>query len=354
MSIPEFAKKYQAGEILEPGLDEYFLHDRAVRESGHDTTYRFDGRCANLATIDLNSLTYKYAIDLEKLINTHCGGLIKFRVRRGTSDRHLKSFLEWRHLYQSAGVNQMIGNGGGWNSIWARGLFVTDPVQATDQAELKGTEHVQFQLDSDPKYFTVTLNAAMFGACAARQGEMIEKYLWDEKTSLYYDFDCSTMVRSVYKTCTALWSMWANICSKERAAKLVPAVLDNFLVVGGLVAGTEESRGHLSLSRPSRQWDFPYGWAPHQILAWKALQNYGFNKEAEELAYRWLYCITKAFVEYNGVVPEKFDVVNVSHLVDVEYGNVGVDFKLVAKEGFGWMNASYQVFFINIRLVYLS
>lgn len=28
-------------------------------QSGHDTTYRFEKRCANLATIDLNSLLYK-------------------------------------------------------------------------------------------------------------------------------------------------------------------------------------------------------------------------------------------------------------------------------------------------------
>ena len=40
-------------------------------------------------------------------------------------------------------------------------------------------------------------------------------------------------------------------------------------------------------------------------------------------------------------------MVNVSHLVQVEYGNVGVDFKGVAREGFGWMNASFQVLSIN-------
>lgn len=32
-----------------------------------------------------------------------------------------------------------------------------------------------------------------------------------------------------------------------------------------------------------------------------------------------------------------------SLLVNVKYGNVGVDFKMVVHEGFGWMNASYQV-----------
>lgn len=32
-----------------------------------------------------------------------------------------------------------------------------------------------------------------------------------------------------------------------------------------------------------------------------------------------------------------------THKVQVEYGNVGVDFKYVPREGFGWMNASYQI-----------
>jgi alpha,alpha-trehalase len=38
-------------------------------------------------------------------------------------------------------------------------------------------------------------------------------------------------------------------------------------------------------------------------------------------------------VDYNGVVPEKFDVVKLSHLVDAEYGNQGLDFKLLNREG---------------------
>ena len=48
-------------------------------------------------------------------------------------------------------------------------------------------------------------------------------------------------------------------------------------------------------------------------------------------------------MDYSGVVPEKFDIVHMTHLVTVEYGNVGLDFKYMPKEGFGWMNASYQV-----------
>ena len=42
-------------------------------------------------------------------------------------------------------------------------------------------------------------------------------------------------------------------------------------------------------------------------------------------------------------MPEKFDIVGMTHKVQVEYGNVGVDFKYVPREGFGWMNASFQI-----------
>lgn len=53
------------------------------------------------------------------------------------------------------------------------------------------------------------------------------------------------------------------------------------------------------------------------------------------------------------MVPEKFDIVNLSHQVQVEYGNVGVDFKFVPREGFGWMNASFEVglTYLSVRLL---
>lgn len=60
LSISEFSKKYNDREIKEPDLDLYFIHDRAVRESGHDTTYRLEGKCAFICPVDLNCLLYKY------------------------------------------------------------------------------------------------------------------------------------------------------------------------------------------------------------------------------------------------------------------------------------------------------
>jgi alpha,alpha-trehalase len=69
-TFEDFVRKYNHGEIEEPELDEYFMHDRAVRESGHDTSYRLEGVCANLATIDLNSLLFKYETDIARTIRS--------------------------------------------------------------------------------------------------------------------------------------------------------------------------------------------------------------------------------------------------------------------------------------------
>ena len=67
------------------------------------------------------------------------------------------------------------------------------------------------------------------------------------------------------------------------------------------------------------------------------------NSEAERLAYRWLYTIAKNAHDYNGTIPEKYNVVTGSHDVFVEYGNVGTKFSYIAPEGFGWMNASFEM-----------
>ncbi len=56
--------------------------------------------------------------------------------------------------------------------------------------------------------------------------------------------------------------------------------------------------------------------------------RYGFQEEAERLAYKWLYMVTKAFVDFNGVVVEKYNVTREldPHKVEAEYGNQGKSF----------------------------
>ncbi|KZO91551.1 glycoside hydrolase family 37 protein [Calocera viscosa TUFC12733] len=295
ISILEFSEKYNSGELSEPELDEYFLHDRAVRESGHDTTYRFEKRCANLATIDLNSLLYKYEVDIGSAI--------------------LEVFDDELEIDDAFPLTPFPPSPQSYAVPISKWPMSTSRLQSSDE---------------------------WFRRADLRK-ERIDQYLWNEGKKMYFDYDTVQKKQSLYETVTAFWALWAGCASEDQAWELVQYALPKFEVLGGLVSGTEESRGRISLDRPNRQWDYPYAWPPHQIMAWVGLERYGYLDVSQRLAYRFLYMMTTAFVDFNGVVPEKFDAVKLSHLVDAEYGNQGIDFKMVPREGFGWMNAAYQV-----------
>ena len=271
MSFNDFVRAYNHGAVIEPDLDEYFLHDRAVRESGHDTSYRLEKVAANLATIDLNSLLYKYEVDIARTI---------------------RNFFGDRLLIPKD--------------------YCTGDMQPGQQE-----------------------TSATWDRRAKRRRLAIDKYLWNESKGMYFDYDTIKKEQTSYESATTFWAMWAGLSTPRQAASLVINALPKFEVFGGLVSGTEESRGITGLSRPNRQWDYPYGWAPQQMLAWTGFLRYGYQEEAERLAYKWLYMVTKAFVDFNGVVVEKYDVTRPidPHKVDAEYGNQGSDFKGVAREG---------------------
>lgn len=271
MSFSEFVRAYNYQQVDEPKLDEYFRHDRAVRETGHDTSYRLENVAADLATVDLNSLLYKYECDIGRSIRTFFGD--KLHIPEGFRTKDMKE-----------------------------GHFET---------------------------------SATWDRRARKRRLLMDKHMWNEEKGMYFDYNVVKKEPHKYESATTFWPMWAGVATPRQAAVLVAEALPKLERFGGLVSGTEESRGPVGIDRPNRQWDYPFGWAPQQMLAWVGLQRYGFEEEAQRLAYRWCYMVTKAFVDFNGVVVEKYDVTRPidPHKVEAEYGNQGADFKGVAREG---------------------
>ncbi|KAI9661332.1 MAG: alpha,alpha-trehalase nth1 [Alyxoria varia] len=279
ITFEEFVKGYNAKKINEPDLDVYFLHDRAVRESGHDTSYRLENVAADLATVDLNSCLYKIECDLAKTIRNFLGDE----------------------------------------------LAVPEEFRAPGQASFH--------------------TSAMWDRRAKKRRLAMDEYMWDEENGMYFDYNTAKKETTQYESVTCFWAMWSGVATPRQAASMVIKSLPKLEELGGLASGTEKSRGPVGINRPNRQWDFPFGWAPQQILAWQGLERYGYHEEAKRTAYKWIYMCTKAFVDFNGVVVEKYNVTNHKepHKVAAEYGNQGSDFKGVPREGFGWVNASYIV-----------
>jgi len=264
ISLEDYILKYNSGDIENKELNTYFIHDRSVRESGHDTSYRIEGICADLNPVELNALLYKYEIDFGYLTETYLNN----------------SFESFE------------------SSFWY--------------------------------------------SAANKRAKRMHKYMWNEDKKQYFDFNYITKEQSYFESASNYSPLWAGIVNLETAQTMLQTLMQELKVKGGVVGSSKRSRGEISALRPERQWDYPNGWAPHQIMIWKGLLNYGFNKELQELIYRWLFMITKNAVDYNGTIPEKYNVVTGSHKVFSEYGNVGTDFEYITQEGFGWMNASYQ------------
>ncbi|KAI5160234.1 alpha,alpha-trehalase [Nematocida ausubeli] len=250
--LNEYIAKYNRGEVVSEELEEFLQNDRAVRESGHDTSKRVEGIASYLYTVDLNSLLYKTEQDILKL--RHIPEIEKISNRR------------------KAAINTILWNG-----------------------------------------------------------------------EAYYDYNIKSNKLSDYKGATTLYPLFTRAAEEKKAEILVQG-LGDLIGAGGIFTGTEESCAvGAEKSETQKQWDYPYGWAPHQMLGWIGLVNYGHADLAKSLALKWCTMVGKLFARYNGVVTEKYNIKTGSHKVNVEYGNIGAQIRHVPREGFGWTNTSWLV-----------
>ncbi|KAI4121577.1 MAG: hypothetical protein LQ338_006287 [Usnochroma carphineum] len=271
MTLEEVCTAYNDGTIVEPELDVFFNHDRAVRENGHDTSNRVEGLCADLATIDLNCLLYKIEEDIALAIQAHFGGILTVPT-------------------------DFCGAGDTPNSIESSDIW-------RERAQKRRT--------------------------------LIDKYCWNEEKGIYVDYNTVTKRQSIFDSATCLWPLWCGIASNHQAARVVKNGIPIFECAGGLASTSEKTRGTVSAANPQKQWDYPHGWAPHQVLAWDGLKRYGYHDEWSRLAYRWLHMMTECFRNWNGTVCEKYNVTDLEspHKVDAEYGNQGRHFRYAPQEG---------------------
>ena len=158
---------------------------------------------------------------------------------------------------------------------------------------------------------------------ASRQSRM-QQYLWDGERGFFFDYDFTNSKKSTYRYLTTYYPLWAGLATPEQAA----AVVKNLAVFeqpGGLVMSPENS---------GVQWDYPYGWAPVELLAIQGLRRYGYNTEADRLSYKFLSTVIENF-QRDGTIREKYNVVTRSSESQVA---AGYQTNVI---GFGWTNAAF-------------
>ena len=224
---------------------DFYKGDRAMRESGFDTSFRFEPYSAgahHYAPVCLNSLLYKTEKDLERL------------------SRELGREQESHNWEQQA----------------------------------------------------------------AKRRNSIDNYLWNAARGLYFDYDFTRHTQSSYEYVTTFYPLWAGLASPEQAA----AVLRNLKIFeqpGGLAMSGQESAG---------QWDYPYGWAPTNLIAVDGLRRYGYETDANRISQKFLSMVLENF-RRDGTIREKYNVVTRSSETHI---GAGYTENVI---GFGWTNAAF-------------
>lgn len=238
---------------------------------------RFQGRAGHLATIDLNSLLYKYERDIAWAIRTHFDDCLSLPPG----------------VFQGLDVFTSHGSAQWENKAATRKWLVTKHLWN----EETGLFH---------DYNTVTKRQTEFQSATT---------FWSLWSGLATEHQAARLVNEALPRFEAFGGIVATPPSNSRSPEN-------------------------GIEPPTGQWDHPFGWAPHQILLWDGLRRYGYHEIAKRTAYSWLHLLTSIAVDYNGMLTERYDVTRSRPTkgdADVGYGCQGRDFKGVNEEGWVYL-----------------
>ena len=162
--------------------------------------------------------------------------------------------------------------------------------------------------------------AARFREKAVARRNALNRYLWDEETGTFRDYDWRRERLASFSAACVV-PLYVGMASYEQAQKIAVNVRERLLTPGGIVATDVVS---------DQQWDKPNGWAPLQWMAIEGLKNYDETALADIIAHNWLRTVKRVYMEQNKLV-EKY------HIADyAPQPGGGGEYPL--QDGFGWTN----------------
>jgi len=167
-------------------------------------------------------------------------------------------------------------------------------------------------------------DAARWRKLAEDRKARMNQLFWNSGKGMFFDYEFETQKQSSYTYVTTFYPMWAGLASPDQA-RAIEKNLPIFEQPGGLDMSPTESGG---------QWDHPYGWAPMQLVGIEGLRRYGFNDDANRVAYKFLSTVAENF-RRDGTIREKYNVVTRSSETTV---TAGYHMNIV---GFGWTNGVF-------------
>lgn len=159
---------------------------------------------------------------------------------------------------------------------------------------------------------------------AEKRATTMRKFFWNGTRGLFFDHNLENGKQSDYVYATTYYPLWSGWATPEEA-RIVAKNLSILEQPGGIAMSTRET---------GVQWDFPYGWAPLQLIVVEGLRNYGFQDDANRISYKFLSTVLENF-QRDGTIREKYNVAIRSSEAKV---TAGYQQNVI---GFGWTNGVF-------------
>lgn len=151
--------------------------------------------------------------------------------------------------------------------------------------------------------------AKEYAKAAGERKALIDKYMRDEKTGIYYDYNFRKGTLSETLSCASLYVYDVGISDDREAAR---AILSGLELPYGL--STCPYRGEDTYF----QWDYPSMWPSNVFFAVCGLYRIGLTEDATRIAGKYMRTVEKSF-EKTGQLWEKYDATKGELSVCLEY-----------------------------------
>lgn len=165
--------------------------------------------------------------------------------------------------------------------------------------------------------------SAEYAKKANDRKSLMYKYMRDEKTGIFYDYNFVTNSFSKTLSCASLYVFDMGISDDKKAAK---AILKELELEHGL--SVCPYRGEVEYY----QWDYPAMWPTNVFFAVNGLKKIGLNEEGDRISEKYTGVVEAVFAN-TGKLWEKYDAKN---------GNVSVTQEYTTPAMMGWTAGVYE------------
>lgn len=185
---------------------------------------------------------------------------------------------------------------------------------------------LMYGFENNMEYFAEILengDAPIWKQRAGKRIGLMNQYLLNEK-NIFSDYNfVSGKFGKVFST-ASYYAMFNRVATEKQAEVLV-----------GNLGRLEEEYGVATCEKNelgnNYQWDYPNGWACQQYIVIRALENYGYVKEAKRIAEKYVTLTEKVFEKTHNFW-EKYNVAE---------GNINVSNEYEMPTMLGWSAGIY-------------